>query len=869
MTGPAYFDTILSRQWDPNSNQRLKHSVRESREIIQRMRLMKRLDVHQGCVNTLSWNKKGTLLLSGSDDHKLIITNPFNYKKVHEVHTSHRANIFSAKFLPETSDLKVVSCAGDGMILYTDILRQEETAACTFNCHAGTVYEMLSIPGDPNTFLSCGEDGTVRWYDLRMKTSCFKDNCKEDILIGCHKAVTSISVNPMFSYQIAVGCSDSNVRIFDRRLLGTRSTGFMGETTGLNALISRFSVQELGEKQRRITSVSFRPDGQEVLASYSSDYIYIFDPKETNTEHGMKLKVGRPAKKKSSRNRNKSPQPMKKLRLRGDWSDTGPNSRPETEARDLEERSSDEGADRENLQTTLMQRMTDALSRMLNDPSTRLAMQRLNHGEGAEVAGNENREASQEARSTVQGDIRDGLNLNEEESQSSSQSRAASAIQDRWRRYRQRKAEEEGNNTVQNVDIDDIVDVVLDSDDDEIQPEKPCSPTILCCGSNRVSPKPELKDSSDIDEEHEQSDSSSFKKRILEKYRNEQTEKQDIPENIELNEATSLNIVEGEKSKLAEPLGNNISSQNQDEEEHNNIASDEDVNMNSIGQLEDSYADLRETGVEPTLEITVRNEGTSASSISIGEYEPLPGPSRVVTGHGQVGLDPVTGARRRRSGISSVPTSSILNDNVERKESIKEEKKENIVEYETFDTDDSDDSEEEININFDDLDKVGPQSNRRTINQPPIRKKFTGHRNARTMIKEAAWWGNDFILSGSDCGHLFAWDRKSTKLVMMLEADRHVVNCVQPHPTDPFLATSGIDYDVKLWAPTGEQPQFDEENAEVVMKRNEVMLEETRDTITVPASLMIRMLASLNQIRRGQGAPRLLERRGPGRPSED
>ena len=36
------------------------------------------------------------------------------------------------------------------------------------------------------------------------------------------------------------------------------------------------------------------------------------------------------------------------------------------------------------------------------------------------------------------------------------------------------------------------------------------------------------------------------------------------------------------------------------------------------------------------------------------------------------------------------------------------------------------------------------------------------------------------------------------------------------------------------------------------MRRNEVMLEETRDTITVPASLMIRMLASLNQIRRGE-----------------
>ena len=44
------------------------------------------------------------------------------------------------------------------------------------------------------------------------------------------------------------------------------------------------------------------------------------------------------------------------------------------------------------------------------------------------------------------------------------------------------------------------------------------------------------------------------------------------------------------------------------------------------------------------------------------EPRDLPGPSRVVTGPGQVGFDPVTGARRRRTGISSVPTSVILPD---------------------------------------------------------------------------------------------------------------------------------------------------------------------------------------------------------------
>ena len=88
----------------------------------------------------------------------------------------------------------------------------------------------------------------------------------------------------------------------------------------------------------------------------------------------------------------------------------------------------------------------------------------------------------------------------------------------------------------------------------------------------------------------------------------------------------------------------------------------------------------------------------------------------------------------------------------------------------------------------------------------------------RTMIKEANFWGDDFVMSGSDCGHVFVWERDTAKLCMLLEADQHVVNCVQPHPFLPMLATSGIDYDVKLWAPTNEESTFDEKFAEDVSK---------------------------------------------------
>lgn len=38
-------------------------------------------------------------------------------------------------------------------------------------------------------------------------------------------------------------------------------------------------------------------------------------------------------------------------------------------------------------------------------------------------------------------------------------------------------------------------------------------------------------------------------------------------------------------------------------------------------------------------------------------------------------------------------------------------------------------------------------------------------------------------------------------------ADEDVVNCLEPHPHMPgVLATSGIDYTVKIWAPTAEEP---------------------------------------------------------------
>jgi WD repeat-containing protein 42A len=49
---------------------------------------------------------------------------------------------------------------------------------------------------------------------------------------------------------------------------------------------------------------------------------------------------------------------------------------------------------------------------------------------------------------------------------------------------------------------------------------------------------------------------------------------------------------------------------------------------------------------------------------------------------------------------------------------------------------------------------------------------FTGHRNAQT-VKGCSWYGqrSEYVVSGSDCGHVFFWQRSSGRIVHHVYAD--------------------------------------------------------------------------------------------------
>ncbi|XP_063696061.1 DDB1- and CUL4-associated factor 8-like [Culicoides brevitarsis] len=89
-----------------------------------------------------------------------------------------------------------------------------------------------------------------------------------------------------------------------------------------------------------------------------------------------------------------------------------------------------------------------------------------------------------------------------------------------------------------------------------------------------------------------------------------------------------------------------------------------------------------------------------------------------------------------------------------------------------------------------------------------FQQRYKGHLNSQT-IKNVNFFGSgsEFIVSGSDCGNIFFWDKKTTKIVQWMRGDENgAVNVLECHPEFPFLATSGIDSDIKIWAPSNENP---------------------------------------------------------------
>lgn len=81
--------------------------------------------------------------------------------------------------------------------------------------------------------------------------------------------------------------------------------------------------------------------------------------------------------------------------------------------------------------------------------------------------------------------------------------------------------------------------------------------------------------------------------------------------------------------------------------------------------------------------------------------------------------------------------------------------------------------------------------------------KYVGHRNKET-IKQVSYFGYrcEYVMSGSDCGHIFLWEARTGQVVKVLKADSSgAINCLTAHPYDYMFGSAGLSCNAKLWSP--------------------------------------------------------------------
>ncbi|XP_042421566.1 protein ALTERED SEED GERMINATION 2-like isoform X1 [Zingiber officinale] len=286
------------------SRQDMKRRLKEHSSLIQRLILDTEMEGHQGCVNAIAWNAKGSLLISGSDDTRINIWSYNDRGLLHSIETGHNANIFCTKFVPETSDELVVSGAGDAEVRIFSLSHSNSRSAeaplepvASYKCHTRRVKKLAVEPGNPNVIWSASEDGTLRQHDLREVSSCPSGSSNHechnvllDLRRGSKKSLAdppkyclplkSCDISPTRPHQLLVGGSDAFARLYDRRMLSSLSSSQMKMKPP--PCVNYFCPLHLSEHKKsslHLTHVTFSPNGEEVLLSYSGEHVYLMDVK--------------------------------------------------------------------------------------------------------------------------------------------------------------------------------------------------------------------------------------------------------------------------------------------------------------------------------------------------------------------------------------------------------------------------------------------------------------------------------------------------------------------------------------------------------------------------------------------------------------
>ncbi|ABP01211.1 predicted protein, partial [Ostreococcus lucimarinus CCE9901] len=185
---------------------------------VEELRLRETLEKHGGCVNCVSWNDDASLLISGSDDMTVCVWGCGAKMPLKgSAFTGHTHNVFASEFVPQSNSAYCVTTSADGDVRLVDLERGFRGPAPA-HYGAGMGFGMTFVPNEPNTFLSCHQDGRVRLFDLRQSHGGFEGNSHEIVVdLSACGPTSEIVFDPTAPTTFAACSDDPHVRVFDLR----------------------------------------------------------------------------------------------------------------------------------------------------------------------------------------------------------------------------------------------------------------------------------------------------------------------------------------------------------------------------------------------------------------------------------------------------------------------------------------------------------------------------------------------------------------------------------------------------------------------------------------------------------------------------
>ncbi|CAN1276334.1 DDB1- and CUL4-associated factor 8 [Linum perenne] len=242
-------------------------------DLVLRLELCRKLEKHLGCVNTVSFNACGDILVSGSDDRQVVLWDWENGSVKLAFHSGHQGNVFQAKIMPFSGDHSIVTCAADGQVRHAQIRENGEVETEMLAKHQGRAHKLAVESGSPHIFYTCGEDGLVQHFDLRTRSATELFNCPPLEDRAAYMPVVhlnAIAIDPRNPNLFAVAGSDEYTRLYDiRKYKWDTSTDFSDPA-------DYFCPPHLiGDDQVGITGLAFS-DQSELLVTYNDEFIYLF-----------------------------------------------------------------------------------------------------------------------------------------------------------------------------------------------------------------------------------------------------------------------------------------------------------------------------------------------------------------------------------------------------------------------------------------------------------------------------------------------------------------------------------------------------------------------------------------------------------------